>query len=95
MRSWVKTALFQSRLGSDPFALVMHQAIFWGMVVLFVGTALATVDQDFANLIFDRQILRGSFYQLFELALDVFGVLLIVGVAMAAYRRYLVRPQAA
>ena len=29
----------------------MHQAIFWGMVVLFVGTALATVDQDFTNLL--------------------------------------------
>ena len=57
----------------------MHQAIFWGMVVLVVGTALATVDQDFTNLLFDFQILRGSFYRLFELALDVFGVVLDPG----------------
>lgn len=89
----VRTALFQSRLSTDLFSLVMHQAIFWGMVVLFLGTALATVDQDFANLLFDAQILRGVVYRLFELALDVFGIVLIVGVGMAAYRRYLVRPK--
>lgn len=94
-RRWaalVKTILFQSRLASDPFSIVMHQAIFWGMVVLFVGTALATVDQDVANLLFDTQILRGWFYRWFELAMDLFGVMLLVGLAMAAYRRYVVRP---
>jgi Fe-S oxidoreductase/nitrate reductase gamma subunit len=94
LAEWAKAALFQWRLSkSDPFAQIMHQAIFWGMVILFVGTALATVDQDFTNLIFDSQILRGGFYKLFELAMDVFGIALIVGVAMAAYRRYLVRPK--
>jgi Fe-S oxidoreductase/nitrate reductase gamma subunit len=92
LKTFIKTAIFQSRIGSDAFAFVMHQAIFWGMVVLAIGTALATVDQDFANLLFDRQILSGGFYQFFELAMDLFGVLLILGVLMAAYRRYLVRP---
>ena len=91
--AWIKTALFQSRLSPDRFALVMHWAIFWGMAVLFLGTALATVDQDFTNLPLDFQILRGEFYRLFELALDVFGVVLILGLGMAAYRRYLVRPK--
>ncbi len=90
--AWIKTALFQSRIRSDGYALFMHLAIFWGMVVLLIGTALATVDQDVGWLLFDAQILRGDFYRLFELAMDAFGVLLIVGVAMAAYRRYLVRP---
>ena len=90
---WVRTALFQTRLSPDGFALVMHLAIFWGMLVLAIGTALATVDQDFTNLLFDAQILRGDFYKLMKLGLDVFGVVLILGLAMAAYRRYLVRPE--
>ncbi len=93
LKDLVKNALFQWRLSSDPFAVVMHLAIFWGMVVLFIGTALATVDQDFTNLPFDFQILQGNVYRLFELGLDIFGVVLIVGLAMAAYRRYLVRPE--
>lgn len=84
---------FQWRLARDPYAVAMHLAIFWGMVFLFLGTALATVDQDFANLPFDVQILRGDFYRVFELVLDAFGVVLLVGLAMAAYRRYVVRPE--
>ncbi len=73
----------------------MHLAIFWGMLVLAVGTALATVDQDFTNLLLDKQILSGDFYRIFKLALDVFGVVLIVGVVLAGYRRYVLRPPAA
>ncbi len=84
---------FQWRLARDPYATAMHLAIFWGMVFLFLGTALATVDQDFANLPFDVQILQGDFYRVFELVLDVFGVALLVGLAMAAYRRYVVQPE--
>jgi Fe-S oxidoreductase len=90
---WIRTAFFQSRLSPDGYSLVMHLAIFWGMVVLAIGTALATVDQDFTNLPFDFQVLGGNFYRLFELMLDVFGMVLILGLGMAAYRRYLVRPK--
>ena len=93
LAGWVRTALFQSRLSPDGFSMVMHLAIFWGMAVLALGTALATVDQDFTNLALDFQILQGKFYRVFELALDVFGVVVIVGLGMAAYRRYLVRPK--
>ncbi len=89
----IKPVFFQSRLSSDAFSLIMHQAIFWGMVFLFLGTALATIDQDFTNLLLDWQILSGGFYRWFELVLDVFGIVLIAGVAMAAWRRYVVRPE--
>jgi len=88
-----KNAFLQWRLSRDGFATLMHLAIFWGMVVLALGTALATVDQDFTNLPFDFQILQGKSYLLFELALDLFGIVLIVGLAMAAYRRYVTRPE--
>jgi len=93
LKELVAEVFFQWRLARDPYATVMHLAIFWGMVFLFLGTALATLDQDFANLPFDVQILTGDFYRVFELVLDVFGVVLIVGLAMAAYRRYVVRPE--
>ncbi|MHB0955717.1 MAG: (Fe-S)-binding protein [Pirellulaceae bacterium] len=92
LADFIRTAFFQSRLVPDRYALLMHQAIFWGMVILFLGTALATIDQDVTNLVLDVQILSGGFYVLFEFALDLFGVVLIVGVGMAAYRRYVQRP---
>ena len=90
---FLKSAFLQWRLSRDGYAIAMHLAIFWGMLVLFLGTALATIDQDFTNLPFDFQILTGNFYRFFELVLDAFGVVLIVGVAMAAYRRYVTRPE--
>jgi len=88
----VQTALFQRRLAPDGFSLVMHQAMFWGMVFLGIGTVLAAIDQDVSSLLYGRQFLSGRFYLLFEFVLDVFGVVLIVGVAMAACRRYVLRP---
>ncbi|MCS7306508.1 MAG: heterodisulfide reductase-related iron-sulfur binding cluster [Thermoguttaceae bacterium] len=92
LAEWIRTALFQGRLRPDPFALTMHLAIFWGMVVLFLGTAVATIDQDIAHLLFHWQILRGKLYQGFELVLDLFGVVLLVGVGFAGYRRLVQRP---
>jgi Fe-S oxidoreductase/nitrate reductase gamma subunit len=70
----------------------MHLTIFWGTVALLIGTALATIDWDVTHLLFDFQFLVGVVYVLFEVILDIFGLLLIVGIAMAIYRRYIARP---
>ena len=71
----------------------MHQGDLLGNGDPVVGTALATVDQDFTNLIFDFQVLRGGLYRVFELAMDIFGIALILGLGMAGCRQYLLRPK--
>ncbi len=86
-------AIGQARLAQDPYAGVMHLTIFWGMVALLMGTVLATIDWDVTRLFWGFQFLQGGFYLFYELVLDVFGVLLLVGLSMAAYRRYILRPQ--
>ncbi|MBN1909661.1 MAG: 4Fe-4S dicluster domain-containing protein [Pirellulales bacterium] len=90
--SLVRNGLFQWRLSSDPFATAMHLMIFWGMVLLAIGTAVATVDWDVTKLFFGFQFLKGVTYHAFELILDIFGVLLILGLGMAMWRRYVRRP---
>jgi Fe-S oxidoreductase/nitrate reductase gamma subunit len=82
----------QARTLKDPFPGIMHFTIFWGIIVLFMGTIIATVDWDVAHLIFNVQFLSGWVYVLFELFLDIFGLFLLVGLGMAIYRRYIVRP---
>jgi Fe-S oxidoreductase/nitrate reductase gamma subunit len=94
LKNLVKFGLLQWRLTSDPLGIVMHLAIFWGMVVLAIGTALATVDWDATQLFLGFQFLRGGAYFLFELVLDIFGVVLLAGLAVAFYRRYILRPAA-
>jgi hypothetical protein len=57
-----------------------------------MGTILATVDWDVTHLFFGFQFLGGAVYVLYELVLDTFGGLLLIGLGMALYRRYIVRP---
>jgi len=92
LKAFAKFALLQGRLAGDRYALAMHLAIFFGMAVLFLGTAVATIDFDFAYLLFGFQFLRGHFYLGYKLVLDVFAVALMVGVLLAFYRRYILRP---
>lgn len=82
----------QKRTLDEKYPGLMHFAIFWGMLVLAIGTALATIDWDVTHLFFDFQILVGAIYIIYELILDVLGLLVVVGLGMAIYRRYITRP---
>lgn len=76
----------QRRLFRRTFGGIMHAGLFYGMLVLFLGTAAATVDADFV------QILKGPIYLAFEFILDLFGLFLIIGVLMGIGRRLIQRP---
>ncbi len=90
--SLVNQVLGQKRTLEERYPGLMHFTIFWGMLVLAVGTAFATIDWDVTHLFFGFQILTGWFYLAFELALDILGLLVVVGLALAIYRRYIARP---
>lgn len=85
-------AIGQFRTAQDIYPGIMHLTIFWGMVALFLGTAITTIDWDVTHLIFNFQLLKGGIYVVYELILDILGLLLVVGLGMAAYRRYVIRP---
>ncbi len=79
-----------------PLAGIMHLCIMWGMIVLFVGTIIVSIEYDLFQKILglEHGIWFGAFFLSFEVVLDVFGVLLIVGLVIALARRYaLNRPQ--
>jgi Fe-S oxidoreductase/nitrate reductase gamma subunit len=91
-RNLFTQALVQLRTIQDIYPGIMHLTIFWGTIALLIGTALATIDWDVTHLFFDFQFLVGVAYNLFEVTLDVFGLLLIIGIVLAIYRRYVRRP---
>jgi len=92
LRDVVADVVLQLRTAREAYPGLMHLALFWGMVALAIGTALATVDWDVTRLFFDFQFLVGMPYLLFELLLDLLGLGALVGLALAAYRRYVLRP---
>jgi Fe-S oxidoreductase/nitrate reductase gamma subunit len=87
-----KHALGQARVLSQAYPGVMHATMFWGFLALFMGTVLATVDYDITLPLFGYKLLKGSFYLYYETVLDLFGLFFVVGLGMAVYRRFVVRP---
>jgi Fe-S oxidoreductase/nitrate reductase gamma subunit len=82
----------QRRTLDEVYPGIMHFTIFWGMLTLALGTALATVDWDVTHLFFSFQFLKDGIYVVYELVLDLLGLLVILGLGMAIYRRYISRP---
>lgn len=66
----------------------MHAWIFYGFVVLFIGTAIVAIDADFFEYILKEKLLFGKPYLAYEFILDAFGVVFLVGVGYAMWRRY-------
>jgi Fe-S oxidoreductase/nitrate reductase gamma subunit len=80
-------ALGQRRVLSQPYPGLMHGLIFYGFVAFFIATSLVGIQLD-AGII----ILKGSFYLYFELVVNAFALLFLIGLGLAAFRRYLLRP---
>lgn len=91
-RRWVffyREGLLQKRIVRKPLGSRLHFWIFWGFVFLFFGTALAVLDWDIGKLIFGKQFLAGGVYYFYKLILDIAGVVCLIGLGMAFYRRFI------
>ena len=71
----------------DPAAGGAHRLIFYGFLLLFLGTATITLEYDILEPLFGIRFWYGKFYLIFSLVLDVAGVGLIGGLAYMMYRR--------
>ena len=81
------TARNRSVVREDRYAGVMHFLIMLGIIILFIGTVLLTIHEDTPF-----KFLVGANYLVYDITLDFFGILLIIGILMAFYRRYIIRP---
>jgi Fe-S oxidoreductase/nitrate reductase gamma subunit len=69
-----------------------HLLIFYGFLTLFIGTVILAFQDDFAKPFLHFDFWHGNFYLIYSLFLDVFGAALIVGVAVMAVTRGLLKP---
>ena len=76
----------------DRMAGGAHRLIFYGFLLLFLGTATITLDYDILGPLFGVHFWHGKFYLGFSLVLDVAGVLLTAGLIYMMYRRGWLRP---
>jgi Fe-S oxidoreductase/nitrate reductase gamma subunit len=87
----IKYAIAQVKILNQRYPGVMHLGIFWGFTLLFIGTALATLDSDVWEPL-GGKLLVGRFYLIYELVLDLAGLFFVVALGLAIYRRYVQRP---
>jgi Fe-S oxidoreductase/nitrate reductase gamma subunit len=89
---FITNGIFHKSILREAFPGWMHFFIFWGFLVLTVGTALVAIQADFTDLFFKVKFLKGGFYLIFSFLLEVGGLAAIIGILMAMYRRYVVKP---
>jgi Fe-S oxidoreductase len=92
LRLVAKHVLGQARVLSQAYPGIMHATMFWGFLALFIGTALATIDYDITLPLFNYKLLKGRFYLYYETVLDFFGLFFVIGLGMAVFRRFVLRP---
>ena len=59
-----------------------HAAMFYGFVVLFIGTVVLAINTDVTERFFGWRFFEGAFYRWYSLTLDVMGIVLLAGRAV-------------
>lgn len=94
-RLWLllKKGLGQTKVMRVRKPGLTHAFLFWGTLLLFIGTLLIMVQVDFTQPLLDLKFLRGNFYRAYSLILDVAGLVAIITLLGFAVRRFLYRPK--
>ncbi|MDX1747027.1 MAG: Fe-S oxidoreductase, partial [Halobacteriales archaeon] len=75
----------------DRYAGLMHTLVVWGFLTLLIGTTILAIDMELYQPLTGRSFFVGTFYLSYSFVMDAMGLLFVVGVGMALYRRYVVR----
>jgi Fe-S oxidoreductase len=85
----LRDALMMKTVMEDRQAGVMHSFIYWGFLVLMLGTATLELDHLLPG---NLKFLHGRFYQGYSAILDIAAVVFVAGVVWAIVRRYGQKP---
>ncbi len=89
----LENVLLQKKVTRVPWPGLLHGLFFWGFGLLVIGTTLIVIQADFTDLFFDIKFLKGTFYKLFSIVLDVAGLVCIVMLGGLLVRRYVFTPE--
>jgi len=73
----------------DPRMGLIHAALYYGFLVLFLGTVILEIDHILPG---NLKFLHGMVYQGYSATLDLASLVFLAGVALFAINRYVVRP---
>jgi Fe-S oxidoreductase len=91
LKNVLTVGIAQSKILRDRTAGAMHATIFWGFIVLTVGTIEILIQGVVPRFGFD-DVLPRPLFAFFVVTQDAFAVLVLAAVAYAYYRRLVLRP---
>jgi nitrate reductase gamma subunit len=92
IRDFVVHAVIQIRVLKKAYPAVMHKLIYIGVTIQVVGTIINLLNM----LLFFPWVItfpRGTAYLIYELVMDIAGLMILAGVIMAFFRRLVLRPK--
>src|SRR5690242_123890 len=77
LRAALSVAFLHKRLirPGYVYAGIMHLFIFYGFVFLFIGTIIVLLEADIARPFFNFSFYQGTFYVIYKLIINFFGLL--------------------
>ena len=97
-----KELLLQRTVFSKGYPGIFHSFIFYSFIACAIATAAAFAETDFIIFFndaknaqggYDQWLFDGIVYDILSFGAEMGGVLILVGVGMAAYRRYVLKPE--
>ena len=93
VRNFLVNAVLQLRVLKKAYPGVMHALIFWGVTIQVFGTAINLMQMQLFIPLVELTFPRGAGYLSYELIMDLAGVAILLGVAMALFRRGVLHPK--
>lgn len=92
IRNLLLVGIGQSKILRDPVAGSLHALVFWGFVVLTIGTVEFILSGLIPGFSYE-QILPEPLFSLYVLSQEGFAVLVLAAVSVLIYRRVVVKPK--
>lgn len=73
----------------DTYAGVWHLFVFWGFLTLLIATTILGIDIDIYRPLTGESFFVGDFYLSYSFIVDAMGLLFVVGLGVAIYRRHI------
>lgn len=87
LRALLRAISSQKGMIRGGMYLGMHRCIVYGMLFLFTGTVMLAIEMHLGV-----NFIHGAVYLAFGLIVDLAGIAVLIGLSLAIYKRYVVRP---
>ena len=91
-RNVIVIGIGQSKILRDPLAGALHASVFWGFIVITLGTVEVLIRGVFPAFGYSL-LLPAPLYGLFLLSQELFAGLVLAAVAVLLYRRLVIKPK--